>query len=191
MGVQRLAGCGVDACGVDADELHAKVCEALDGGRFIRGQLGIPAVDRHALVGAHQHARRQVVGRMGNVLPADQRACADRMDHAAWADVGVERHMAGRFALRIVMQWRIGVRAHMRRERDRRHVDRAARRDRGVPLLRVFGVAGEDGRADLHGCGDVPDARRVAVVAHVVDAEGRWRIGRSFCGTQRIALAML
>ena len=40
--------------------------------------------------GAHQHARRQVVGRMRQVLGVDRAALVDRVNHAAAAEERIE-----------------------------------------------------------------------------------------------------
>ena len=90
--------------------------QALDGVGRVGGQLAVPAVYGHVFVGAHQHALRQgAVHGVGNVFPGDQRAAVNRVDHAAGAQKGVERHIANGGALRVVMQRRIGMRAHVGR----------------------------------------------------------------------------
>ena len=74
----------------------------------------------------------------------DERAGVERMDDAAVAQKGQQVQSAHTHALRVVVQRRIGVCAHMRRHRDGADIDRAGVRQRGCPLLGVRRVTGKD-----------------------------------------------
>ncbi|GAB1387907.1 hypothetical protein MASR1M6_00870 [Rubrivivax sp.] len=100
--------------------------------------------------GAHEHARRQLDQRVREMLPAHQRPAADGVDDAAAPEEGRKRQRADGLALRRVMQGRVGMRADVRRQRDRADVDRAARAERGGSVLPIRRVAGEDGRVRVH-----------------------------------------
>ncbi len=155
--VERLAVGGVDAGGVDADQHHAQCGQPLDGGGRVGGEFGVEAIDGCVGIGAHQHARRQPFQGVLDVRPLHERAARDGVDHPAGAEIGREIDGADGRAVRVVVQWRICVRADVRRQRDLAHVDRTAGRDRRGPALLVGGVAGEDGRAFVHGWGNVPE----------------------------------
>ena len=155
--VQRLAAGRIDACGIDADQPHAQVGQALDGLGRIGGEIAVPARGRPG-VGAHQHALGQVGrDRVFQVLPQQQRALADGVDHAAGTEKGVEVDRAYGRAVGGVMQRRIGMGADMRRQRDGADIDRALRRDRRAPLLAVGRVARKHRAGVVNRRGDVPE----------------------------------
>ena len=80
---------------------------------------------------------------MLQVLGRDQRPFADRVDHPAAAKEGIEIDVADRRRVFAVMQRRIGVRAKVRRQRDRADIDRAPGPNLRRPSLLIAGVAGK------------------------------------------------
>ena len=95
--------------------------------------------------------------RVDQVLPLDQRPGADGMDHPAGPEIGCEVDLADRNAGRVVMQWRVGMGADMRRHRDLADVDRTASADLRGPALAVRRVAGKTRRTFVDGSRNVPD----------------------------------
>jgi hypothetical protein len=87
---------------------------------------------------------------VGNVLRQYQRAAAHAVDHAARAEVRGEIHLADAGLAIGIVQRRIGMRAGVRRQRDGVDVDRAARLQRKMQLLRIGRVAGKHGGVFVH-----------------------------------------
>ena len=158
MAVQCLACGGINAGCVDADQHDAQRGKAFHCRRRKGGEGVVPPIHRHAFIGPHNDARRQgACHRMLKVLPQDERPLVDGVDHAARADERRKVQRADAMALRVIVQWCIGMRADVRRERQRADVDGTARRDACCPFLPVGRVAWKHGRASLHGWGDVAD----------------------------------
>jgi len=155
--VQRLAVGRVDARAVDADQQHAEVGELFDGLGGEGGQVVVEGVLRLAFIHTQQHALWQAFQSVCDVFGLHQRAAADGVDHAAGAEKRVERDFADGRAAGVVVQRCVGVCAHVGRERDGAHVDRAARADGGGPGLGVGRVARENRGGGVHGWGDVPE----------------------------------
>lgn len=80
---------------------------------------------------------------MLEVLGSDERAPADRMNDTTVSQEWIEIDRADCSGIRSVVQRRIGVRAQMRRHRDRADVDRAARTDLRGPALLIARVTGK------------------------------------------------
>ncbi|KAG1587565.1 hypothetical protein G6F46_014732 [Rhizopus delemar] len=114
------------------------------------------------LGGAHQHAGRQIQGRMGQVVGRDQRAAIHGVDDTTGAQERFQRHRADGGGAVLVMQRRIRVRADVRRQRDFTDIDRTAGRKRPLPLLAVRRVAGKDRRSRGDGRGNIPQAFHMA-----------------------------
>ena len=92
----------------------------------------------------------------------DQRALVDRVNDAAAAQERIEIDRADRGGVAAVVQRRIGMRAKVRRQRDRADVDRAARADLGRPSLLIGGVAGKRRRRRGERRRNVPESRHVS-----------------------------
>ncbi|MNT50688.1 hypothetical protein D3C72_1876190 [compost metagenome] len=107
---------------------------------------------------AHQHAGRQVQGRMGQVVGRDQRAAIDGVDDAARTQEGFQRYSADGRSPVLVVQRGIRVRADVRRQCDFTDIDRTAGRKRPLPLLAVRRIAGKDRRSRGDGRGNIPQA---------------------------------
>ena len=107
------------AAGPDAPRVFdRKSGQPLNGGGRIGAELAVPL--RGGLgIGAHQHAcgqRRQRGGEgVGNVRPLNQRPAADGVDDTARAQKRIQRHGPNAGSGLVVMQRRIGMRAHVGR----------------------------------------------------------------------------
>ena len=99
-------------------------------------------------VGAFAHVRTstregQIDVAMREVLGPDQRPSVDGVNDAAGAEKRLEIDRADRARVAAVMQRRVGMRAEVRRHRDRADVDRAAWPDLRHPSLLIHRVAGK------------------------------------------------
>lgn len=155
MRIHRLRFLRVERRRIDADQLHAVRGEQVDGLGRDRAEVAVPLVDAGARTGAQQHARRYAVERGRDVGRLHDRRCADAMDHAARAEVGVEGHGADRRAVGVVVQRRVAMRARVRRQRQARDVDRRASLhpphafDGNRRIARPHGGGGADRRRDV------------------------------------------
>ena len=93
---------------------------------------------------------------MGNVRPLNQRPAADGVDDTARAQKRIQRHGTNAGSGLVVVQWRIGMRAHVGGQRDGTDIDRTARADGGAPLLAVRRIARKHRAACVNGGGNVP-----------------------------------
>ncbi len=141
---------------IDADQAHAVPRQQGDGFRRDGGKCRIPFLLRGLGVGAQQYARRRIGQCVRDILRPDRRS-ADAMDHAAGADIGVQRHLVYRRALGIVMAGGIAVGAGMGGKRDAADVHRAAVGDFPGGLGAEGRVAGPDRDAGGKQWADVPD----------------------------------
>ena len=142
---------------VDADQAHTVSREQIDGLRRDGAKRAVPAVLRRVRVGAQQHTRRDALQRAFHMLGQHERRGAYAMNHAARADVRIERHRADRRAFGVVMQRRVGVRARVWRKRHARDVDRRAGLHAPHALDANGRIARPDGRSGLNRRGNVLD----------------------------------
>ncbi|MNQ74924.1 hypothetical protein D3C85_896950 [compost metagenome] len=161
MAVQGLAGRGVDAGRIQPDQHDAAFGQPFDRLGCVGGEIVGPPVLRGMLGRAHQYARRQIQGRMGQVVRGDQRPAIDGVDDAAGAQEWFERHRADGRCPVLIVQRGVGVRANVRGQRDFADVDRTARGERPLPLLAVRRVARKNGRSRGDGRGNIPQAFHV------------------------------
>ncbi len=155
--VHGLGGLRVERGGVDANELDAVRGHQCDRLGRNGGKVVVPRGLRHLCVRAQQHAGRCAGQRFPHVFRLDARYTY-AVDNAAWAQVGVQRHLADGSAIRAVVQRGIGMRTRVRRERDASDVDWAVTFELPRNFLRKRRIAGPSGRGRREGGADVPQS---------------------------------
>ena len=94
---------------------------------------------------------------MRQMLQGDERSGMDGVNHPARSNESVQINLANGRAFWVVMQRRIGVRTHVRRQRDGADIDGAVVRNLRGPIQLERRVARKDRAACVDGWGNVPN----------------------------------
>ena len=95
---------------------------------------------------------------MLQVFGVNQCAFVDRVNDAAAAEKRIEADNTNRGGIAAVVERRVGMRAKVRRQRDRADIDRTPGADLRRPLLLISGIAGECRRRRIERRRDVVHA---------------------------------
>ena len=94
---------------------------------------------------------------MRQMLQGDERTGIDSVNDAARSDESVQINLSNGRSCWVVMQRRISVRPHVRRQGDGAHIDGTFVRDFRGPIQLERRVAGKDRAACVDGWGNVPN----------------------------------